>query len=168
MYIPTTQNAADVAALAEALATTPIGELCTYDALSDAIGRPVRPVRHLLMQALAKARKEHGAVFGTVTRVGYRRLSAEEAHTLGRQARQRVRRTTRRAREGIATALSRANEVSDAGRLKAVAEIAALGLLEQLATDRAQPPPPEGGKVEPVAVTARKFLARLTGEPAQS
>jgi hypothetical protein len=150
------------------LATTPVGEVCTYDALSDAIGRPVRPVRHMLMQALAKARKEHGAVFGTVTRIGYRRLSAEEVHTLGRQARQRVRRTTRRARESIATALSRANEISEPARLKAVAELAALGLLEQIAADKAQPPPPEGGKVEPVAVTARKFLARLTGEPAQS
>lgn len=166
MFVPTTQNAADVQALADMLASTPIGAVVTYSDLSDAIGRDVLRVRHLLHAARIRARKDTGAVFSPVTRVGLRRLTAEEAHTIGSTARQRVRRTSKRALVAMAAVLARANDLPPDVMRRATAEISALGLLEHLAADRNQPPPPEEPKAEPVAVVARRFLARISGERA--
>lgn len=134
--IPVTANATEVNALREALAATPVGEVCTFDTLDTALGAPVRARRYLLLVALRQLNTDTGAIFGSVRCVGYQRLPADDAHTLGSTVRASVRRRSRRTSSSIANAVNAANDLTPAGRRRASGEIATLNMLAHIATDR--------------------------------
>jgi len=153
---------AETLAVLNRLKEAPIGETVTYDDLSAAIGRDIRRHRHVLYSALRVALRDDGLLFGTVRGVGYQRVPAEDAHHVGVDARKGIRRRARRSSKRIAAAMSRANDVSDEARRKAHSEMAALGLIEHLSRDTAQPRDADKPAApEPVALTARRMLEGL-------
>lgn len=161
MPFPTTILSAEVRALTDCFLATPIGGVVTYPEMTEAIGADIMARRYLVMRAIKTALRENGAIFGAVTRVGYQRLSAEQAHTIGSNARARVRRTSRRAADAITRAIAVANDVSDEARGRAFAEISALQLIQHLTTDKARSVVVETAKPQPVAVTLRAMMTQI-------
>jgi len=155
--------APETLALVERLREVSIEETITYDDLSKVIGRDVRHVRHLLASARARVLKEHGILFGTERSVGLRRVAASEAHYVGQHARSGIRRKATRSAKQIRQAVSRANDMPPDATRKAYSEISTLGLIEHLASEKAQP---KNGaapdRPEPVGITAKRMLDRLT------
>jgi hypothetical protein len=151
----------DTRALADRLVATQVGDTITFGQMSDAIGRDIAARRHLIPRAIAIAAREAGAIFGSIRGVGYRRLEPAEAHILGAHARQRLRRSTRRASDAILSAVTRANDLPEPAKLRAYAEVNALSLLRHLATDKVVSAAAGEAKPEPVAVTARRFAEHL-------
>ena len=134
--IPATAHATEVQAICEALGSTPIGEICVFETIDAALGAPVRLRRYLLMDALLQLNKEAGAIFGSVRGVGYKRLPAEDAHTLGGTLRASVRRRSRRTSDAIANAVNANNDISPVGMRRAAGEIGTLNMLRHIATNR--------------------------------
>lgn len=156
----------DTRAIADRLSTVPHGATIGLGDLSAVIGRDIRQCRHLLYAAYAVVRRETGAIFGSVRNVGYQRLSIDQVPAIGSTARKRVRRTARRASRDINASLAKANDVSNAVRLKANAELSMLGLVEHMARDSAVKPSEDMNIApQPVAVAARAFLERIGGRP---
>lgn len=157
-----TEISPDVAALVEALSAVTPGQTITYADLSKTIGRDIQAFRWLVLGAQKIAARDHGAVFANEHRVGYRRLLADELHTVGHTARSAVRRKVRKAGKMIRYGASRANDVSaEAGR-KMNAELSALALLEYAAKDTvAAPVKAHDEKPEPIGITARRMIDAL-------
>jgi hypothetical protein len=150
------------------LATCPIGEVITTNALSSAIGRDVRRVRHIIATARKVAERESGAVFVTLRGVGYQRLTPERAsEVLAPTARRHIRRTARRTRSSLETVLAQANDLpADAAR-RMSREIGVLGVIEMFSRDKiAAPSDSTATRPEPVAHVARDLLAKLGGSVA--
>jgi hypothetical protein len=122
-------------AVADLLIATSISAIVTYPQLSVVVGKDIQRHRYLLARGLVLASREAGAVFQNLRGVGYQRLPSAEVHRLGAHARQRIRRTTRRASAAIGVTLEKANLDNDA-LLKALREMSALDLLRHLAADR--------------------------------
>lgn len=161
MSLPSTEISPDVRALAEAFKATPIGETIGYSDLSRAIGRDIQACRYLAASAMRAANREAGAIFANVKREGYKRLHPSEAHTIGHTTRRMIRARSARAIRTINTAISMANDVPDAARLRATAEASALGLIQHIARDSSVPIPESADKPVPVAMVARQFLERI-------
>ena len=136
MLTPSTANETDAVALQGLLAATPVGETCTYAAMTEAIGRDVRTCSYLLFRAVRRLNAENGALFASVRGVGYKRLQPSEAHLLGRTSRARIRRMSHRTSKIIARALDHANDMPDTERRKAMAEIGVMNMLAHLATEK--------------------------------
>lgn len=151
----------DVQALTDRLAAVPIGETVDYAALSAVIGRDIREVRYLVLAAMRKAIKDHGAAFANERKVGYRRLAPGEASKVGATARARIRRTARKSFKTISAMVAGANDMDDAARLAASREQSTLGLIAHLSRNASMPEAPENGKPEPVAITARRALEKM-------
>lgn len=158
---PTTANEADVQALRERLEATPVGEVCTYAQLDAALGSPSRARRYLVLRALHRMNRETGAIFGAVRGVGYKRLAADEAYTLGHHGRGRIRRTARRTSAAIAQAVSAANEISDEAKRKAMAEVSTLNMIAHVATDRVVKAAQNASKPPTLAESLRGVMAHL-------
>jgi hypothetical protein len=71
------KNGADVNALATALDKLAVGQVISYEELSEAIGRNIQKHRYLLDQALLRLMRGR-KIFGCVKQVGYQRLSDSE------------------------------------------------------------------------------------------
>lgn len=132
------ENQADIRALADFLAALPVGEIATYDQLSQAIGRNVRNgAGYILTAARDAVEKESGAIFGTVHRVGVKRLTGQEAIGIGAQTGRKIRRAARR---GIGRlGRIRDNSLTDADRKRInayTAQLGAVALLAQTSTAR--------------------------------
>lgn len=165
MSIISTNIAPEVRALAERLKETTVGSIVTYDALSAAIGREVRENRYLLQRALEVVRDECGALFGNVARTGYQRIPSADAYKIGALGRARIRKKAARSAKSIASALSTANDMPNEARLKATQELAALGLIQQMARDNNLPKPTEDvTRPMSVAEAARQFVERMGGK----
>lgn len=160
-----TDLSADTRALADHLATVPVGELATIARMSAVIGRDVDRHRHVLYAAIRVAQRETGAVFACERGAGYRRLSVEEVvQKVGSTARDRIRGTARRARKTLTAGTRGANDLAPAMQRKAAAEVSALALLEHLARDAVARPANDGPQAPtPVAITAKTMLARIAG-----
>ena len=89
---PTAANERTVRALVDLLKSTSVGQRITYHQLKQAVGFDIRTNRFLLFRAMRIAADESGAIFSNVRQVGYERLPAKKAATLGQQRRRRVRR----------------------------------------------------------------------------
>jgi hypothetical protein len=165
-FTPTTANQADTQALLARLLSTPVGETCTYADLSAAIGRDVRDARFLLLRAIRLANRQEGALFGVVTRVGYRRMPATDAHLFGQATRQRIRRAARHGSETIGNALDRANDMPADVRRKALAEVSALNMLAHVSGERITQALPAGDTVRPTAESLRGILEHIGGKAA--
>jgi len=84
---PITDRAAEIDRLTETLCAASVGAVVTYADLSAAIGRDITRARYLAHAAIKRANTQGGAVFGTVYRVGFKRLSTGEVSTIGSTAR---------------------------------------------------------------------------------
>jgi hypothetical protein len=147
--------------LADRLIGTSIGALASYGALSDAVGQDVLRRRHWITTALRVAQREAGAVFVCEKNVGYRRLTVEEIPGVGFTSRKHIRSTARRASRAIVAGLTGSNSVPESVKLRASTELAVLGLVEHLSSNRqvvkheAEPSPERVGEV------ARTTMLRL-------
>lgn len=146
--------------IADRLLEVPVGETVSLDTLSELVGINLTHKRHLFYAAIRLAQREAGAIFACHPRKGYQRLAAEEvAKTVGTNARDKVRRSARRARRTIEAGISGANDLPPEEQRRAAAEISSLALLEHVA--RNLPKAKEGEapmKPEPVAITARRLF----------
>lgn len=164
-----TEISPDTAALVEALSAVTPGQTITYAALSTVIGRDIKPVRYLLMAARKIVARDHGAVFATETRVGCRRLTTEEFHTVGHTVRTMVRRRVKGAAKLIRQGAAKANDISAIAGRKMNAELSALALIEHVSKDAlAAPTKAHDERPEPVAVSARRLMEQLGLEVAGS
>lgn len=161
MPFPTVILSAEVRALTDCLLAVPIGGTVTYAEMSEAIGADVLARRYLILRAIKVSLRESGAIYSVVTRVGYRRLSAEEAHTLGGHARTSIRRTSRRAVQAISGAIAVSNDISDEARRRAFAEISVLQLVQHISADRARAAVKDTSRPLPVALTMRAMVAKI-------
>lgn len=160
-------NAATLA-LMDTLRQTPVGEIVTFAELSNAIGMDVRQSRYLLHSALTILQREEGACFGNRRGIGYQRLRADDAPKIGNHTRLITRRAAKRGRKKITSLINRANDLSDDARRLALREISTLGLIEHISKDNTQlKPDPDRLAPEPVAITARRFLAAFNQEAAE-
>ena len=76
---PSEKTSIDVQTLYDLLHKTRTGDVVSYEALHEAIGRDVREAnRYLLLRAIELIRRDHNYVFGTVRRVGVKRLADGE------------------------------------------------------------------------------------------
>lgn len=161
-----TELSADTRAIADMLASCPVGELITLAAMSAAIGRDVTTCRHIVQSARKVAQREGGAVFSVERAVGLRRMSAERVtETVGATARGHIRRTAGRARRTLLAATAGSNDLSPEAQRRLAAEVSVLGLMEHLSRDSVTKPAPDAPiKPTPVAVTARTLLTVITGK----
>lgn len=161
-----TELSADARTLADMLIACPIEDVITHDAMSSAIGRDVTLCRHVLATARRVALREVGAFFTAERSVGLRRVSAERAtEIIGPNARKHIRKTAGKARRSLIAATETANDLPDDAMRRRAAEISALGLLEHISRDAPLRKATENTlKPLPVAVTARSFLAVISGK----
>ena len=148
--------------LADAFKAVPVGETLSFDAMSETLGAPILTRRYLIPGAIKLAAQETGAIFASVRGVGYMRLPPADAHLIGASSRRRIRRGARRAATLIEAAIQKANDVDDGARRRAFTEVSHLGLIQHIARDASAPVLSRPDAPEPVAATARQFLARLT------
>lgn len=161
MTVITQSLGAETRALVDLLVATPVGQIVTFATMSNTIGRPIGERRHLIPRAMTIAAKESGAIFGGVRTVGYQRLAAQDAHILGHHTRRRMRNSAKRTTAAIVSAISHANDLPDAAKVRAYAEVNALELVRHITADKhvlAQPPE---AKAEPVARTMRQFARSI-------
>lgn len=131
------ENAADIEAMSAALEATSVGSLCTYAALSDAIGRDCRERQWLLRSAIKQAEQNTGGLFATVRGEGIKRLASDELPNVGADALRKTRRTARRAikrMEGV-----RANDLPQEEAQKMLAYRAQLGAVSMISDGRKTP-----------------------------
>jgi len=161
-----TEVSAETRAIADLLIACPIGETVTLASMSDAIGRDITKHRYIIASARRLVEREVGAVFTSVRGVGYKRLDVERAiGVVAPAARKHIARSARRASRSITAALSKANDVPTDLQRRAVYELGVLGIIEYAARERVkQTPEDTPTKPEPVAVVAKRWLSRLTGE----
>lgn len=158
----TTTISADTRAIADLLNAASYGQEVTIEQMSDAIGRDIRPVRYIAVSALRVAERETGAVFATVRRVGYRRLTSDEFHQIGSTARARIRKVSNRSNRSMTAAMERTNDMDPADRLAVLREQSTLGLVAHLSQDKQAPALVHGTtRPQPLAVTMRGALEAL-------
>lgn len=153
--------APETRAIVDLLVSTPVGQTVTFAAMSGAIGRPIAERRHLIPRAMAIAAKESGAIFGGVRTVGYQRLPAKDAHLLGAHTRRRMQRSAKRTTDAIVAAVTMANDIPDAAKVRAYAEVNAMALIRHIATDKEVIAATVEPRAEPVALTMRRFARQI-------
>jgi hypothetical protein len=151
----------DTAAIVALLTAASVGATVTYEQMSHAIGRPIGDRRYLLPAAIRIAARDHGAIFGTVRKIGYQRLPATDAHILGAHTRRRIRSSAKRAAEAIVSAVERANDLPDGAKRMAYAEVNSMSLIRHLATDKQVSAAPSEAKAEPIAIVMRRFALAI-------
>lgn len=92
----------DARALLARMKAAGVGEIITYDEMSELIGRDVRGgSRHVLEAARRWARRER-IIFGAVTGIGIKRLDDAGKVRVGSGMMDKIRRTSRRAAQTLA------------------------------------------------------------------
>jgi len=161
----------DILALVERLRSVPVGETVTYEDLDAVIGRPVRAQRWLMIKARDVLDGE-GHIFGTVARVGLKRLESSALPSLGQRARRGIRNRAKRVTARMASGMTRANDVDPETARKLMAEQSVLGLIEFACRDKSMSEAMSQTPLDkpvPLAIAAKGLLAALgvkvNGEP---
>ena len=98
MFISKPEYQAEISALIEILKAAPLGATITYQAMNAVIGRSVqREASFSLIKARKIVEKETGARFGTIYKIGIKRLSAQEIPSIGIDGRRRISSISKRA-----------------------------------------------------------------------
>lgn len=148
--------------LIELLKALPVGGIIELGTMSAAISRDITTCRYLFYAAAKYMEREQNAVFGSVRRVGYKRLQSNEISGLGRTARSRIRGTARRGVRAMAAGVAGANDIEPEEKLRVLAEQSSLAMIEHLARERNLPKmQPTETRAKPVAETARGFLVKI-------
>ena len=155
-------NAQIVRLISERMARTSPGGIVTFDEIARASSTDIRRKSYLVHSAIRLLNRDTGAIFASVRGIGYRRLLQEQAHELGISTRGAIRRKSNRTATMISRAVSVANDMPNEAKRSAMSEMATLGLLRMMATDKHRVEVPETA-VAPPAVTdvARSVLAGL-------
>lgn len=153
--------APETRALADLFIATEIGGVVTFAAMTAAIGQDIATRRHLMPSALSVAARESGAIFGSVRRVGYKRIAPEDAHILGAHVRRRIRRSAKRAGDAMLSAITKANHVPEPAKARAYTEINSLALVRHIASDKEVTVSISEPKAEPVGVLMRRFAKQM-------
>ena len=98
MFELTSKNAVDIDALKIRLCKMQIGEVITYDQISEVIGRNIRKdgKRGIAYQAMNQLLSEQRFVFGTIRNVGFKRLNADETVESTKDGMTRIRKISRK------------------------------------------------------------------------
>lgn len=97
--------ASKVAVVTQRLLEAKVGEIVPWDTVRTILGeRHKKKLYQVACVARRRARKEKGAVFGTVIKVGMKRLADSEIHSVGDIAINRIRGTARNASASMACA----------------------------------------------------------------
>lgn len=156
------EPSAETQILIDLLRGSAIGETITLAAISEAIGRDIGTCRGYLYTALRRVQNDDGAVFSSIRRVGYRRLPPSEIPTIGKTARDRIRRTATRGVKTIAAGMAGANDLPDAVRRDLYRQQAALNMIAHLSRDRQTAAIPSAEQRPPtLAETAKGYLAAI-------
>lgn len=126
----------DAKVLHDRLKQAQVGEVLTWVDLSKLIGRDVR--RHAygaLNTARKRAQNDDLCVFGTVFKVGLKRLSDTEVVDTGQQVVDKVRRTTRRGVKRL-TSVTDFSAMPNESKIKHNAYVSMLGALCDVSTTR--------------------------------
>jgi len=153
--------APDTAAIVDLFVRASVGSTVTYADMTAAIGRSIAERRHLIPNAMRIAARDHGAIFGSVRAVGYKRLPAEDAHLLGGHTRRRIRNSAKRIVAAIVSAVERANDMPDGAKRRAYAEVNAMSLIRHIAADKQVSSASSDAKPEPVGIVMRRFAEQI-------
>lgn len=133
---PIIATSTDAKTLASVLSEITIGNVVTYQSLSEAIGRDVQSTSR---GALATARKivlkERRMVFDCVMNVGLKRLSDAEIVAIGDKTRSHMRRAARNATRKIVCADY--NSMTKDLQVKHNTSLSLLGVIAEMATEKA-------------------------------
>lgn len=156
----TPERNAEVGSLLDLLATCSIGATITWEALDAVLGRAVRPQNvDLLHRALAKLNDDRGILFANVRGIGYKRLDAASATSVGQLARRRIRKVAGTTVKRLSNFTTTANLTPDQGR-RMNAELSSLGLIQHLSQDKSVAVQ-QADRVKPVAIVTRDFLEHI-------
>lgn len=125
----------ETAALVDVLKAVPYGEMISYQEIAIKAGA-FKP-SHLASARNIVAR-DNGAVFAAVRGIGLRRLTSDEAHNVGANARSSIRRKANRSIKMMLGLVRNNNSMDDNSRKRISAEIAHNGLLAHMARDAVQ------------------------------
>lgn len=152
----------ETAALRAALLDVPLGGEISYAALSQISGRDVTGGgRGTLTSARNIAMRDNGAAFETVRGRGLRRIGAEDVADLGRAARRKIRRASRRGMTNMAAVSAATNGLPAAAQRAMTAEMASLGLIEHISRDKPTAALAAEDAPLPPARAASAFLAHI-------
>lgn len=155
-FIASAMNEKHIRLIADALNACPIGKQVTHHQMARALGK--RPDPSIVQRARRLANQESGAVFRSVRGIGYERMPANQAASVGNRARAHIRRTCRQTYQTISNSMAQANDLTAAEVRHNWQEISAASLLEGLARDRALPKIPEGSLPDDPGHVVRKTL----------
>jgi len=128
---PIAKNGADVAALAAVLDRLAVGDIATYAALTEAVGRDIQKHRYLLDTALQRLLRKR-KVFGCIKETGYQRLSDSEIVSYSFNAFRRIRRIARK--NAVRLSAVEFERLSNEERVRHNLQISALGAIAHAAT----------------------------------
>ena len=128
----------EIKAISRLLLDCPIGGVVTIDQLSSAIGQDIRNVRYLIYNAMGVVLDETGAVFSSVRKVGYQRLTSEEVKDIGAHCRSRIRSTARIGQRRMKKATAKSNSMTPDDRREVMRECGILGMLEHMSRDKSK------------------------------
>lgn len=142
-----------VARAADRLMLVPVGDVISIRELSLAAGDDLDAKRWIVRAALNSVNAQHGAVFETVRKAGYRRVDhAAGAVLVGLHGIRKSRRVSRRAQKMANNSARFANDMTAEQRRQHNQQMAALGLIEHLSMARTvRTMPDEPQKTDPLA-----------------
>jgi hypothetical protein len=130
--VATEENSQIIEALVDALKALNIGDVLT----NERIDNLVRDKRHLLYKARSIVEREHGYAFGTMIRVGIKRIAGTEVHLIGQTQRKRAVKGLRRAKGRIIGVLkSETTPLSREDKLKCNSELSKIGIAAEFLVD---------------------------------
>lgn len=130
--VSTEENAKIIEAMVDALKSLRIGEVLT----NERIDNLAKNKRHLLYKARAIVEREHGYAFGTMIRVGIKRIAGAEVHLIGQTQRKRAIKGLRRAKGRIIGVLkSDTTPLSRDDKLKCNSELSKIGIAAEFLVD---------------------------------
>lgn len=130
----TTAISTQVNSLCELLQTAAIGDVITFETMSQQIGLEIRHYRYVLERARQKLLTEYGIRFDSVFSKGLKRMAINDLIGVSDRAIRKLRRSARTANRRIDMQLSRANDVDDATRFALNSRQSLFGTIEALAT----------------------------------
>jgi hypothetical protein len=100
--LPRFEPSLDVKILCDILLAAKIGDVVTYDTISDAIGRDITQFRYIAASAIRSVQNSHQFVFSCIPKVGYKRLNNSEIVGKGEQFIKHIKRTSKRGAKNLA------------------------------------------------------------------
>jgi hypothetical protein len=130
MFAANPQTSIEIEAIARLLAEAPVGGVVTYQQIEAATGRRIAECRIALLKARDAVEAQSGGLFGTVHKVGVKRLTAAEAPGIGADARRRMGKAARRTYKRLSTL--KTNDIDITTRARIDAERSVMGAVSAM------------------------------------